>query len=72
MPKNKIALGLAIYGRCFTLDSMNEHGMLAPAHKPGKPGPFTRVPGSLGYNEVRIFHNFKNHMNLDIVRWQTY
>merc|ERR1712002_232486 len=54
MPKEKIALGLAVYGRCFTLDSMSEHGMLAPAHKPGKPGPFARVPGSLGYNEICV------------------
>ena len=52
MPKEKIVLGLAIYGRCWTLDNVNDHGMLAPGHKPGPAGPYTRLPGTLGYNEV--------------------
>ncbi|XP_076044172.1 chitinase-3-like protein 1 [Oratosquilla oratoria] len=52
VPKEKLVLGMATYGRCFTLDDIKDHGMLAPANKPGREGPYTRIPGTLGYNEI--------------------
>ena len=43
---------MGTYGRCWSLNSESEHGMLAPARNPGPAGPYTRSPGFLGYNEV--------------------
>lgn len=56
MPKDKMVLGIGTYGRCWTLDDISDHGMLAPAHAPGPAGPYIRIPGTLGYNEVRLIH----------------
>lgn len=60
-PASKIMLGTASYGRSFTLNKASENGFNAPANQAGQAGPFTREPGSLGYNE--ICSNFKSHGN---------
>nr|AFC60662.1 chitinase [Pandalus japonicus] len=52
VPKEKLVLGTATYGRCYTLDNIENHGMWAPASKPGAPGPYIRIPGTLGFNEA--------------------
>nr|AWU46592.1 chitinase 4 [Scylla paramamosain] len=52
VPKDKMVMGIATYGRCWTLDDINDHGMLAPAHAPGPAGPYIRIPGTLGFNEI--------------------
>lgn len=52
LPKDKMVLGIPVYGRCFTLDDIEENGFYAPAHKPGPAGPYIRIPGTLGLNEV--------------------
>ncbi|KAK7076872.1 Cht9p [Halocaridina rubra] len=52
VPPEKLVLGIATYGRCFTLDDINDHGLFAPAHKPGPPGPYIQLPGTLGLNEI--------------------
>lgn len=40
------------YGRSFTLASETQNGLNAPAYERGLPGPYTKEPGSLGYNEI--------------------
>jgi len=51
-PPEKIILGMATYGRSFTLQREENHGYGAPAPQKGQAGPYTREPGSLGYNEI--------------------
>nr|XP_019543590.2 chitinase-3-like protein 1 [Aedes albopictus] len=51
-PAWKIMLGVAFYGRSFTLRSNNEHGVGAPTSGPGQAGQYTYESGFLGYNEI--------------------
>lgn len=51
-PAEKIMLGVGSYGRSFTLDKADVNGINAPASQKGQAGPYTREPGSLGYNEI--------------------
>ena len=51
MPNNKINLGMATYGRSFTLLFEEEYGLGAPAIGAGNPGPFTRGTGMMSYYE---------------------
>ena len=51
--KEKLLVGLAFYGRCFTLTS-EETGLGAPADGPGPVGPFTGEEGFYSYYEVKI------------------
>jgi len=41
-----------LYGRGFNLDSEQDHGLYAPAKDPLEQGPYTRQPGTWGYNEI--------------------
>lgn len=50
--REKLMLGVGSYGRSFTLDKSNLNGINAPASQKGRAGPYTREPGSLGYNEI--------------------
>lgn len=52
-PAAKINLGVAFYGRSFTLRSASEHDVGAPTNGPGQGGPYTYESGFLGYNEVK-------------------
>ena len=45
-------MGVPLYGRCFTLDDVNKNGLLADASGPGVAGPYTRLVGTQGWNEV--------------------
>lgn len=49
--KEKIILGMATYGRTFTLANSQNTGYNAPITGPGAAGPYTREPSTLGYNE---------------------
>lgn len=51
-PAEKIILGMGTYGRSFTLERQENHGLQAAAPQKGTPGPYTREAGSLGYNEI--------------------
>jgi chitinase len=51
-PAEKLVLGLAMYGRTFTLKTKKMNGMNAPAADAGKAGPYTQAAGFLSYFEV--------------------
>lgn len=51
-PAEKLILGLASYGRSFTLQDTQHNSVNQPIMGPGTAGPYTREPGSLGYNEI--------------------
>nr|BET14063.1 chitinase [Chiromantes haematocheir] len=51
MPANKIAQGVPLYGRCWTLAG-SDTGYYAAASGPGVAGPYTASPGFMGYNEI--------------------
>lgn len=48
----KLALGLAMYGRTFTLSSSSNTALGAPVSGAGNSGPYTQEAGMLGYNEI--------------------
>lgn len=48
----KLVLGMGTYGRSFTLKDPSDNGLGATALRGGERGPFTREPGTLGYNEI--------------------
>jgi len=50
--KNKLVIGLATYGRCFTLQNPAVNGFRAPARGPCQAGAFTREAGFLSYYEI--------------------
>ncbi|KAK0181138.1 hypothetical protein PV327_003445 [Microctonus hyperodae] len=50
--KEKLILGVPFYGRSFTLENAESHGIGAPTQGPGRGGDYTREPGMLGYNEI--------------------
>lgn len=51
-PAEKLNLGVAFYGRSFTLRNASENRIGSPASGPGTSGPYTYESGFLGYNEV--------------------
>jgi len=51
-PKEKLYIGLATYGRVFTLKDPKNHERGAPVTGPGNAGTYTREPGFLSYYEV--------------------
>lgn len=54
-PKHKLIVGMAFYGRTYTLGSPDNHGLHAPVKKwdtnGGKPGLFTNESGFMSYFE---------------------
>ena len=45
-------MGMPLYGQSFTLDSLDNHGLNAPARAKGRAGEFTRASGFLAYYEI--------------------
>lgn len=51
-PRDKLVIGMATYGRSFTLGSTSKHGPNAPATGGGKQGEYTKESGFLAYYEI--------------------
>lgn len=51
-PREKLVIGMATYGRSFTLTSTSKHGPNAPATGGGKQGEYTKESGFLAYYEI--------------------
>ena len=58
-----INLGLATYGRSFTLRDRNNHDAGAPIRGPGDAGRFTGEKGFISYYEVLI-DNFSSYVHI--------
>jgi chitinase len=52
VPKEKLMIGMATYGRGFTLADSNNHGIGATTVGPSPPGDCTQTSGLLGYFEI--------------------
>jgi chitinase len=52
-PPAKLNIGLALYGRSFTLKNAADHGVGSAAKGGGKPGTFTQEEGYLSFYEVQ-------------------
>lgn len=50
-PKEKLVMGIPLYGRSFTLANAAEDFIGASVNGPGTAGPYSREPGVMGYNE---------------------
>ena len=53
VPKEKMAMGIPLYGHGFTLNDPSVNGLYAPANQPQPACPYTRQAGICGFNEVR-------------------
>ena len=51
-PPKKLVLGLAAYGRTFTLQDPAKNEVGSPMSGVGKPGPYTKQPGIMAFNEI--------------------
>lgn len=69
MPAKKIILGLAAYGRTFTLVDAELNGLDSPVSGAGLAGEFTRERGSLAYYEVRTLEIIqkKTHISTNLL-----
>ncbi|XP_065572710.1 probable endochitinase [Artemia franciscana] len=65
--REKLNLGMGIYGRSFTLNNIEDNGVRAPANSPGNPGRYTGESGFLGYFEICT-----NIMNGWTVAWDSH
>lgn len=60
-------LGLATYGRAFTLADPNKINLYDPILGGGNPGPYTNQSGFLGYNEVSNYVKTVDFYSGDII-----
>ena len=69
--KNKLVMGMPMYGQTFTIGSSDEHGIGAPAPRGGgKKGRFTRQKGFASYYEVNFLvqHSLKVYVGMKFFR----
>ncbi|KAF0292013.1 putative chitinase 2 [Amphibalanus amphitrite] len=55
VPPHKIAMGIPLYGRGFTLADRNQHGLYAPMSGGMPACPYTRTAGVCGFNEICVY-----------------
>ena len=60
MPKEKISMGLATYGRTFKLFKNSSAGIRVSSFGPGEPGKYTRESGFLAFYEVKRKKQLEN------------
>ena len=68
--KNKLVMGMPMYGQTFTIGSSDEHGIGAPAPRGGgKKGRFTRQKGFASYYEVTFLlqHSLKVYVGINLI-----
>lgn len=58
----KINIGLALYGRSFTLEDSKEHGVGSRVKGGGNAGAYTQEEGYLSFYEVQIDTFWTNHL----------
>ncbi|UYV76733.1 Cht7 [Cordylochernes scorpioides] len=56
-PKDKLVVGMATYGRSFTLASADNSGVNAPSRGGGKAGSYTKEEGFLAFYEVGFLYS---------------
>ena len=54
-PREKLIMGMPLYGQSYTLASSANTGLGAATTGPGSKGPYTGQGGLLGYNEICEF-----------------
>uniref|UniRef100_A0A182MUK4 GH18 domain-containing protein n=1 Tax=Anopheles culicifacies TaxID=139723 RepID=A0A182MUK4_9DIPT len=64
-PRSKLIVGLAAYGRTFTLSNSSSRGTRVDSIAPGRAGRYTAQPGTLAYFEV------KNAFNTNQCYWDS-
>lgn len=58
-PREKLLVGVPLYGQSFTLALKSANTVNSPSTGPGQPGEYTKQPGMLAYYE--ICNRVKNH-----------
>ena len=55
-PKDKLVIGMGLYGRSFTLRDPYNNGLMASVKGKGEPGKYSREGGFLAYYEVHEYY----------------
>ena len=64
VPKEKLVMGMPIYGRGFVLNDTEENGLYCGAHAGIPMGPYTRQDGIWGRQEIHQAFNNETLINL--------
>lgn len=52
VPREKIIMGMPMYGQTWTLADTNEHGLNSPTYGPGEAGQYSMQRGMIAYYEI--------------------